>query len=392
MLIIEEQTELEDVYDITVENNHNFFANGILVHNCTEILLHNKSSKYKNGIKTEIGETAVCNLHSINLSRHVVDGKINYDRLSKSVTTAVRSLDNVIDLNFYPTEEAKNSNLKHRPVGLGTMGFHDVCHLLNIQYDSEEGVKLADELQEFISFWAITASNILAKERGSYSTFNGSEWSKSILPIDTYLRKFKSEKNKSELDWDSLRTAVKSTGMRNSNVMAIAPTASISYIQGCEQSIEPNFSCLFVYENKSGNFYIINEHFVRDMKNEGLWTEKLAEELKRNDGDVSALNIPAKYKEKYKTAFDRDMDYLIKCAAARQKWIDMGQSFNIYMPSSLSMKAMNDIAFRCWHLGLKSTYYWRNKPASKIEKSTVEKVSEQPKVCSILDPGCLSCQ
>lgn len=364
---------------------------------CTEILLHTKPSKYnKNDVKTKTGETAVCNLASVNLSRHVKDGVIQWEQLCATVKTAVRMLDNVIDINFYPTEEASNSNLKHRPVGLGIMGFHDVCHLLDVQYDTDEGVVLAGKIQQFISYCAIMSSSNLAKEKGKYSTYEGSEWSKGNLPINTYVTSQEARGllansqaitdislsfDDQVIDWNALRAHVKEHGMRNSNVMAIAPTATISYIQGCEQSIEPNYSVLFVYENKSGNFYVSNEHFVRDMKKIGLWTPSFAEAVKAVDGDVSLLNIPDKYKEKYKTAFDRDMFKLIEAAAARQVFIDMGMSFNIYNKGT-SLKYMNDIAFSAWKLGLKTTYYWRNTSASKIEKSTSVK-HEEPKACSI---------
>ena len=295
---------------------------------CTEIMLHTKPSVYENGRKTEIGETAVCNLGSVNLKSHIrdADGKLflDRDRLASTIGTALRVLDNVIDLNFYPTEEARNSNLQHRPVGLGMMATHDLLHALDIQYDSDEAVKFIDELTEFFSYNAIFASSKLAKERGSYKTYSGSLWDQGILPIDTYNRLMEyrgssvTAKTSKSLDWQLLRDHITRYGMRNSNTMAIAPTATIGYINGVEQSIEPNFSVLFVYENKSGNFYIMNENFVEDMKKEGLWSSSFAEAVKEVDGDVSLLDIPDKYKEKYKTAFDRDMFKLIDCNAARQ--------------------------------------------------------------------------
>lgn len=351
---------------------------------CTEIMLHTKPSKYKDGEKVEVGETAVCNLSSINLSRHIKydNGapEIDWVKLKDTTNTLIRMLDNVIDINFYPTEEAKNSNLKHRPIGLGTMGYQDVCHILGIVIDSQESVALASRIQEFISFHAIKTSNGLAVERGSYSTFKGSTWSKGKLPIDTYYDSQRIRFNTDEcepadlffgapLPWNDLRECVINDGMRNSNVMAIAPTATISYIQGCEQSIEPTASVLFVYENKSGNLPIINEHFVRDMKKIGLWSVQFAEAVKAVDGDVMQLNIPDEFKAKYKLALDRDMSMLISVAAVRQKWIDMGQSFNVYNGSP-SLKHMNEIVLRAWKKGLKTTYYWRNKAASKVEKST----------------------
>lgn len=345
---------------------------------CTEIMLHTKPSRYTAGVKTEVGETAVCNLASINLKNHVVGGVIDFGKLEKTVKTAIRMLDNVIDINFYPTEEAKNSNLKHRPIGLGTMGFHDVCHLMDIQYDTEEGVDLAGIVQEFISYHAISTSSDLAAEKGAYSTFKGSLWSKGILPGDTYtttqLQRFDTVPLQgasivSTDQWYRLSNKVREQGMRNSNTMAIAPTATISYIQGCEQSIEPNFSVLFVYENKSGNSIIINEYFVADMKKLGLWTPEFINAVKAVDGDVLRLNIPVKYQQKYKTAFDRDMFMLIKAAGRRSRWMDMGQSFNLYNANK-SLKYMNDLAFALFEEGLKSSYYWRNRAASDIEKST----------------------
>lgn len=347
---------------------------------CTEILLHTEASKYKNGEKVGLGETAVCNLGSINLPRHVVNGTVDYDKLRNTVTTAIRMLDNVIDINFYPTEEAARSNLRHRPIGLGIMGFHDLCHELGIQYDTDAGVELADEIQEFISYWAIAASSALAQERGKYKTYEGSLWSQGIFPVDTWeatekTRFGRNSKAVCRQDWDSLRTTVAKFGMRNSNVMAIAPTATISYIQGCEQSIEPHFSVLFIYQNLSGDSYIINDYFVRDMKKEGLWSSSFAEMVKAVDGDVALLDIPAKYKEKYKTAFDRDMLKLIEAAGRRQIWIDMGQSFNMYN-SHTKMSIPASYARAAWDKGLKTTYYWRNRAASKVEKSVT---IEQPK-------------
>ncbi len=370
---------------------------------CTEIMLHTKPSVYENGRKTEIGETAVCNLGSVNLKSHIrdADGKLflDRDRLASTIGTALRVLDNVIDLNFYPTEEARNSNLQHRPVGLGMMATHDLLHALDIQYDSDEAVKFIDELTEFFSYNAIFASSKLAKERGSYKTYSGSLWDQGILPIDTYNRLMEyrgssvTAKTSKSLDWQLLRDHITRYGMRNSNTMAIAPTATIGYINGVEQSIEPNFSVLFVYENKSGNFYIMNENFVEDMKKEGLWSSSFAEAVKEVDGDVSLLDIPDKYKEKYKTAFDRDMFKLIDCNAARQKWIDQGVSFNLYNKST-SLKYLNDIYMAAWEVGLKTTYYLRNRGASKVEKSTKKEYTKEEQIaCSIANPeACEACQ
>ena len=372
---------------------------------CTEILLHTKPSKYKHGEKVEVGETAVCNLGSINLKSHLkapseakslsIDKKL----LASTIKTAVRILDNVIDLNFYPTREAENANMQHRPIGLGMMATHDVLQLLDIQYDSDEAVKYIDNLTEYFSFNAIMASSELAKERGSYKTYSGSLWSKGVLPIDTYNSLFKyrgvnkNERGSEDIDWESLREHISKYGMRNSNTMAIAPTATIGYINGVEQSIEPNFSVMFVYECKSGNFYVVNEQFVNDMKEEGLWSPQLAEAVKEVDGDVTLLDIPEKYREKYKTAFDRDMIKLIECNAARQKWIDQGISFNLYNKGT-SLKYLNDIYMAAWKSGLKTTYYLRNRAASKVEKSTQKEYTEEEKLaCSIVNPeSCEACQ
>ena len=369
---------------------------------CTEITLHTKPSEYHLGQKVQHGETAVCNLGSVNLANHMHSRGIDYKKLRKTISTAMRMLDNVIDLNFYPTEEARRSNMKHRPVGLGMMGLHDVLHRLNIHFDSDEAVAFNDKLFEEYSRAAISGSSKLAKERGAYSSFEGSLWSKDIFPIDSYnqLMKYrgKSSDNKESLDWSECRESVSKYGMRNSNVMAIAPTATIGYINGVEQSIEPNFSTIFVYENKSGNSYIINEHFVNDMKARDLWNTENINLIKSVDGDLSLVNgsIPEEIKAKYKTAFDRDMFKLIECNAARQKWIDQAVSFNLYNKTT-SMKYLNDVYMACWEAGLKTTYYLRNRAASKIEKSTSDdEQTEELSSCSIdamMNGGsCESCQ
>jgi len=375
---------------------------------CTEITLHTKSSKYKSGEKTEVGETAVCNLGSVNLTNHLIEKTnhgassyaIDYKKLESTIHTAIRILDNVIDINFYPTKEAENSNLRHRPIGLGMMGLHDILHALNIQIDSDEAVKFNDKLFEFYSCHAIYASSKLAKEKGSYKTYEGSLWSKNILPIDSFnnlMEYRKSDKKGSETikDWEKVRKHIAEFGMRNSNVMAIAPTATIGYINGIEQSIEPNFSVLFVYENKSGNFYITNPHFVKDMKDRDLWSPEISTLVKNVDGDLSLLNgsIPEDLKDKYKTAFDRDMIKLIDCNSVRQKWIDQAVSFNLYNKTT-SLKYLNDIYMASWEAGLKTTYYLRNRAASKVEKSTEE--SKEASACSIEamknGEACESCQ
>ena len=378
---------------------------------CTEITLHTKASQYKEGEKVKTGETAVCNLGSVNVRNHlrklynqetdITTYDINWTRLSETIHTAIRMLDNVIDINFYPTTEASNSNLKHRPIGLGMMGIHDVLHILDIDIDSAQSITFNDKLFEFYSKEAIGASSNLAKERGSYESFIGSLWDQNILPLDSWnnLMEYrgKNKSHKTHFDWDPVRESIKEYGMRNSNVMAIAPTATIGYINGIEQSIEPNFSVLFVYECKSGNFYITNEHFVKDAKEAGVWSPELAALIKSVDGDLALLNgdMPDRLKNKYKTAFDRDMFKLIEVNAVRQKWIDQSLSFNLYNKTT-SLKHLNDLYMKAWESGLKTTYYLRNRAATKVEKSTSDEGQADSSACSLeaLSKGetCESCQ
>mgnify|MGYP001279753513 CR=1 FL=1 len=374
---------------------------------CTEIFLHTKPSLFENGEKKEVGETAVCNLSSINLKEHLKNnGKLNFKLLAKTIVTQMRMLDNVIDLNFYPTKEAEKANTKHRPVGAGTMGWADIFHSYKIDFSSEDAVKISDEIYEFISYHCILNSSKLSKERGKYETYEGSLWSQDILPIDTYKELMnylngkpmihRGKKFTPETDWKYLRSHIKEHGMRNSNTMAIAPTATISYIHGCSPSIEPDFSVLFVYENKSGNLTIINEWFVKECKQLNIWDQKLIDTLKNVDGNVLRLNgdLPQELKDRYRTAFDHDQFNLINAAAARQKWIDMGQSLNLFNDKS-SLKYLNDLYMHARKSGLKSTYYLRNKSASRIEKSTSAKETE-PTVCNIeaaeTGESCESCQ
>lgn len=385
---------------------------------CTEILLHTKATTYKgDGTRKvqEYGETAVCNLASVNLTKFVdkVTKRIDYNTLEESVTIGMRMLDNVIDINFYPTEEARKSNLTHRPVGLGSMGWHDLYHALDITIESDKAVKLADEIYDFISYYAIKASCMLAKERGTYKSYEGSLWSKGILPIDTYntlAEKRGLTQREVPVKWKMLKGIIKNHGMRNSNTMAIAPTASISSITGACQSIEPYFNNIFVYSTLSGDFTMINRWFVEEMRQYGLWNEKMLNYLKVNNGDIQ--NYPfietetltadkiAHIKAKYKTAFQVDQFKLIDQAAARQVWIDQGQSLNLYNDKT-SLKHLNDLYMYAWKQGLKTTYYLRGKGASDVEKSTVK--TEQPeietieletevKACKINDPTCMSCQ
>lgn len=381
---------------------------------CTEILLHTKPTRYKNEASRtvkEYGETAVCNLGSINLRNHLVreinqetkqtGWAIDYKKLKKTISTAMRMLDNVIDINFYPTEEAKRSNLRHRPVGLGSMGWHDMFFNLGIKFDSSEAVDLSDKLYEFISYHSILASSRLAKERGKYDSYEGSLWSQGVFPIDTYGKLMKSRGAngyttketycEGEACWDYLRNQVKRYGMRNSNTMAIAPTATISSIVGCSPSIEPRYSVLYVYSTLSGEFTMVNEYFVDELKKLNLWNHDMLNTIKQHDGDIQDIKeIPDDLKAHFKTAFQQDQFKMIDAAAARQKWIDMGQSLNLYN-SETSLKYMNDLYTHAWLVGLKTTYYLRNKAASRVEKSTVS-AADAPKACSITDPSCESCQ
>jgi ribonucleoside-diphosphate reductase alpha chain len=383
---------------------------------CTEIFLHTKPSLYENGEKVEIGETAVCNLSSINLKEHLKDnGKLDFKLLAKTIAIQMRMLDSVIDLNFYPTKEAEKANLRHRPVGAGTMGWADVFHSYKIDFSSDDAVKFSDELYEFISYHCILNSSRLAKEKGKYESYSGSLWDRDVLPIDTYKELISYLNGKSiihrgkkfcpEMDWKGARSHIKEYGMRNSNTMAIAPTATISYIQGCSPSVEPDFSTLFVYENKSGNLFITNEWFVKECKELGVWSPQFIEALKSVDGDVLRLNgeLSEDFKNRFRTAFDHDQFKLIDAAAAKQKWIDMGQSLNLFNNKS-SLKYLNDLYMHARIKGLKSTYYLRNKSASKIEKSTSVGDADNsdangnnsteliPSACDINKEGCESCQ
>jgi len=381
---------------------------------CTEIFLHTKPSTFNpDGTKSEIGETAVCNLSSVNLKEHLnKKGELDFKMLAKTIALQMRMLDNVIDLNFYPTTEARKANLSHRPVGAGTMGWADVFNSYEISYSSDDAVKMSDELYEFISYHCILTSSALAKEKGAYSTYEGSKWSEGILPIDTYknLMEYlgqkpivhRGKKYAPEVDWKIVRNHIRDHGIRNSNTMAIAPTATISYIQGCSPSVEPDFSVLFVYENKSGNLMITNEWFVEECKKLDIWSPSFIDLLKSVDGDVRQLNgeLPDHLKDRFCTAFDHNQFKLVDSAAARQKWIDMGQSLNLFNKNT-SLKYLNDLYFHARNSGLKSTYYLRNKAASKIEKTTNKqqspaKETEEELSCSLeaMAKGetCESCQ
>lgn len=332
---------------------------------CTEITLN-----------TSAEETAVCNLGSVNLACHVDGGKFNVERVAETVGIAMRMLDNVIDINFYPTREAENSNKKHRPVGLGIMGFQDALFLQNIRFDSEECVDFADYSMEVVAYNAILASAHLAKERGKYASYQGSKWERGLLPVDTIdlleaERALPIEINrKGDLDWTIVRKEVDMFGMRNSNCMAVAPTATISNIAGCFPSIEPIYKNIYVKSNMSGEFTIINSYLVDDLKKIGMWNREMLEEIKKVDGDIQRMaDIPAPLREKYKETFDIEPKWYIKAAAYRGKWIDQSQSLNLFIKGTSGRK-ISDAYLYAWKMGLKTTYYLRGQGATAIEKST----------------------
>ena len=334
---------------------------------CTEILLN-----------TSEAETAVCNLGSVNLRRHIVDGQLDVELLENTVRTAMRMLDNVIDINYYPTEEAKNSNQKHRPVGLGLMGFQDALAAMNISYASPEAVEFADRSMEAISYYAILASSELAAERGTYSSYAGSKWDRGLLPIDT-VDLLESERGvtidvdrSTTMDWDFVRKKIADNGIRNSNCMAIAPTATISTIIGVSQSIEPIYKHLYVKSNLSGEFTHVNTSLVNELKERGLWDAEMLNDLKYFDGTLTEIpRVPADIKARYLTSFEVEPKWIIECASRRQKWIDMGQSLNLYMCEPSGRK-LHDMYLLAWQKGLKTTYYLRTLAATQIEKSTVD--------------------
>ena len=373
---------------------------------CTEITLN-----------TSQDEIAVCNLGSVNLTHHIKDGKMDEEKLEKTINTAIRMLDNVIDINFYAVKAAENSNMKHRPIGLGIMGFHDALYMIKTPYASQEAVEFADKSMEMVSYYAIKASSNLAKERGAYQSYEGSLWSKGILPIDS-IKLLKESRGddyldideSSTMDWDGLRALVKEQGIRNSNVMAIAPTATIANITGVSQSIEPTYQNLYVKSNLSGEFTVTNIPMVENLKELGLWDSVMINDLKYYDGSVKGISrIPDDLKELYATAFDIEPRWLIDAASRRQKWIDQSQSLNLYIDEPHGKKL--DIMYRmAWLRGLKTTYYLRSRSATTTEKSTIstgelnavsataqpeaqpQTNSTAPSACSILDPDCEACQ
>ncbi|MCD4504190.1 ribonucleoside-diphosphate reductase subunit alpha [Chromobacterium piscinae] len=376
---------------------------------CTEITLN-----------TNDDEIAVCNLGSVNLSVHLkADGSMDADKLQRTVRTALRMLDNVIDINFYPVKKARNSNLKHRPVGMGVMGFQDCLHIKRVPYGSNAAVEFADESMEMVAYFAYLASTELAEERGRYPSYSGSLWDRGVLPHDSinllaaerggYLEVDRTER----MDWNKLRERIKQHGMRNSNCLAIAPTATIANIIGVSASIEPTYQNLFVKSNLSGEFTVTNEYLVRDLKAAGLWDEVMVADLKYFDGSLGQIDrVPAELKAIYATAFEVDPKWLVEAASRRQKWIDQAQSLNLYMAGA-SGKKLDELYKHAWLRGLKTTYYLRTLAATSAEKSTgrggeLNAVSSQAqtapaaavdntpatdaKFCSIDNPDCESCQ
>lgn len=374
---------------------------------CTEITLHTTDS-----------EIAVCNLGSINMVAHTTPNGLDMEKLERTVNTAMRMLDNVIDYNYYSVPQARKSNLRHRPVGLGIMGFQDALYIMDLPYASEAALSFADQSMEAVSYFAIRASSNLAAERGKYPSYDGSLWSKGILPIDS-LTLLGEERGAyfnvdttQTLDWDALRNLIKRQGMRNSNTMAIAPTATISNICGVSQSIEPTYQNLFVKSNLSGEFTVINPYLVEDLKALDMWDEVMINDLKYFDGSVQKLDrVPEDLRRKYATAFEMDARWLVEAASRRQKWIDQGQSLNLYMAEPNGQK-LDNLYKLAWVRGLKTTYYLRSigatgveklndastpaaeekKPSIKMATNLLEVGSAAPKACSLLDPDCEACQ
>jgi ribonucleoside-diphosphate reductase alpha chain len=341
----------------------------------------------------------------VNLPAHIKNGQLDKAKLERTVNLAIRMLDNVIDINYYSVPQARNSNLKHRPIGMGIMGFQDALYELKINYCSTDAVDFADQSMELISYYALNASSDLAKERGAYDTFEGSLWSKGILPIDSInllqqsRGKFLEQDRSQQLDWENLRTKIRTQGIRNSNVMAIAPTATISNICGVSQSIEPTYQNLYVKSNLSGEFTIVNPYLVKELKALKIWDNVMVNDLKYFNGSVQSINrIPENVKARFATAFEIDPNWLVEAASRRQKWIDQAQSLNIYMAQP-SGKKLDTLYRLAWERGLKTTYYLRSLGASNAEKSTITdgalnavQANPMPKACSIDNPDCEACQ
>ncbi|HXU42011.1 MAG TPA: ribonucleoside-diphosphate reductase subunit alpha [Burkholderiales bacterium] len=376
---------------------------------CTEITLN-----------TSADEIAVCNLGSVNLPAHMTGQGLDFAKLKSTIRTAMRMLDNVIDINYYAVQKARNSNMRHRPVGLGIMGFQDCLHRMRVPYDSPEAVEFADRSMEMVAYATYWASTELAEERGRYGSFPGSLWDRGVLPQDT-LDLLAAERGgyvevdrSATLDWDSLRARIKQHGMRNSNCIAIAPTATIANIVGVSASIEPTYQNLFVKSNLSGEFTVVNDFLVRDLKQAGLWDEVMIADVKYFDGNLARIDrVPAALRRLYATAFEIEPKWLVESAARRQKWIDQSQSLNIYMPGA-SGKKLDDTYKLAWIRGLKTTYYLRAMGATHAEKSTTKTgqlnavssgqantleaapapspTGEEPKFCAIDNPECEACQ
>jgi len=354
---------------------------------CTEITLN-----------TSKEETAVCNLASLNLGRMIKDKKLNEELIKETVTTAMRMLDNVIDNNFYPIPEAENSNLKHRPVGLGLMGYQDALYQIGIDFDSDENLDFADNSMEMISYYSILASSNLAKERGSYESYKDSKWDRGILPDDTIdlLEKERGEKievsRETKMDWSTVRSNIKEHGMRNSNCMAIAPTATISNIAGTTPCVEPTYKNIYMKENLSGNFVVINRKLIDALEKEGLWNNEILTKIKINNGSIVEIDeIPAELRRMFKETFEIDSRWIINAAARRARWIDQSASTNLFIKTT-SGKTISDLYMLAWRTGLKTTYYLRSLAASQVTKTVSLDTEKEVKVCSILDPDCESCQ
>ncbi|MEE1652669.1 MULTISPECIES: ribonucleoside-diphosphate reductase subunit alpha [Brachymonas] len=360
---------------------------------CTEITLNTSDS-----------ETAVCNLGSVNLPAHLRDGALDQDKLARTIRTAMRMLDNVIDLNYYATPKARNANLRHRPVGLGIMGFADCLYTLGLPYASDEAVAFADRSMEMVCYQAYLASTELARERGCYSSFQGSLWQQGVLPHESIalLEAGRGEAvlvdRSSTLDWEALKQRIAQHGMRNSNCVAIAPTATISNIVGVSASIEPAYQNLYVKSNLSGEFTVVNAALVQDLKALGLWDEVMVDDLKYFDGALARIErVPQDVRERYATAFEIDPVWLVEAAARRQKWIDQAQSLNLYLAQPSGRK-LDELYRLAWQRGLKTTYYLRTLGASQAEKTSVPDNASRsastggPALCSLDDPGCEACQ
>ncbi len=353
---------------------------------CTEITLH-----------TNDREIAVCNLGSVNLATHITEQGLDLEKLQRTITTALRMLDNVIDINYYSVPEARHSNLRHRPVGLGIMGFQDALYTLRLPYASEEAVAFADRSMEAVSWFAIQASSDLAVERGRYPSFEGSLWSKGVLPVDSiaHLKEARGDYLQMDttmsLNWEVLRERVLRQGMRNSNVLAIAPTATISNICGVSPSIEPTYQNLFVKSNLSGEFTVVNPHLVADLKALDMWDEVMINDLKYYDGSLAAIDrVPGELKTLYATAFEIDPRWLVEAGSRRQKWLDQAQSLNLYMAEPSGPK-LDNLYKLAWVRGLKTTYYLRTLGATHMEKPVTTRDSA-PQACTINDPDCEACQ